>query len=212
MTTKNKSNADRLYKQLVERFVNWTQTRSDIRAAFIVGSRARVDHPADEWADLDIVLITTDPNRYLLTADWIENIGNPLLTFLEPTASGRGMERRVLFEDILDVDFSIIPKREIQKLMQDGSPAEIPDVIRRGMRVLLDKDGIVFQLQGRIPSTELPLPSPPAEHEFLEVINDFWYHVVWTAKKLRRGELWTAKFCLASDDGMACSCHRWLDV
>jgi hypothetical protein len=25
----------------------------DIRAAFIIGSRARADHPADEWSDLD---------------------------------------------------------------------------------------------------------------------------------------------------------------
>jgi len=27
------------------------------------------------------------------------------------------------------------------------------------------------------------------------VVNDFWFHAVWTAKKLRRGELWTAKRC-----------------
>jgi len=29
-------------------------------------------------------------------------------------------------------------------------------------------------------------------------VNDFWFHSVWTAKKLKRGELWTAKFCLDS--------------
>jgi aminoglycoside 6-adenylyltransferase len=26
-------------------------------------------------------------------------------------------------------------------------------------------------------------------------VHDFWFHAVWTAKKLRRGELWTAKSC-----------------
>jgi len=36
---------------------------------------------------------------------------------------------------------------------------------------------------------------PPAQDEFLDLINDFWYHTVWTAKKLRRGELWTAQGC-----------------
>lgn len=69
---KNKSNMDRLYEQLVERFVRWAETLSDIRAAVIIGSRARVDHPADEWADLDIMVITTDPERYVSTRDWIE--------------------------------------------------------------------------------------------------------------------------------------------
>jgi aminoglycoside 6-adenylyltransferase len=44
----------------------------------------------------------------------------------------------------------------------------------------------------------MPLPeaSPfqqPSETVFLNAVNDFWYHTVWTAKHLRRGELWWAK-------------------
>lgn len=109
--TKNKSKTDKLYEQLIERFVRWAETCSDIRGAVIIGSRARVDHPTDEWADLDIMIITTDPERYVSTSDWIENVGNPLLTFVEPTAGGDDMERRVLFEGMLDVDFAIIPKK-----------------------------------------------------------------------------------------------------
>jgi predicted nucleotidyltransferase len=27
-----------------------------IRAAVVIGSRARVDHPADEWSDLDVLI------------------------------------------------------------------------------------------------------------------------------------------------------------
>jgi aminoglycoside 6-adenylyltransferase len=27
-------------------------------------------------------------------------------------------------------------------------------------------------------------------------VHDFWYHALWTAKKLRRGEAATARFCL----------------
>ena len=33
------------------------------------------------------------------------------------------------------------------------------------------------------------------EKAFLNAVNDFWYHAVWTAKHLRRGELWWAKDC-----------------
>ena len=53
----------------------------------------------------------------------------------------------------------------------------------------------------------------PEEGEFLNHVNDFWYHAVWTAKKLRRGELYTAKGCLDSHmkrriREMA-ECHAW---
>jgi len=58
--------------------------------------------------------------------------------------------------------------------------------------VLFDKDGIVEHL---LQVTQAPPSHPPAEDEFLNLIHDFWYHAVWTAKKLRRGELWTAQGC-----------------
>lgn len=198
------ANTTRLYKQVVERFVKWAENVSDIRAAIIIGSRARVDHPADEWADLDIIVITTDPKRYTAKSDWVENIGNPLLTFLEPTATEGEMERRVLFEGMLDVDFSIIPvekfRRRVQQFMKNEIPPQVAtqilDVFRRGMQVLLDKDGMIDQLQTILTSIEtLPLPSP-TQHEFFEVVNDFLYHAIFTAKHLRRGELWWSVTCL----------------
>jgi aminoglycoside 6-adenylyltransferase len=48
-----------------------------------------------------------------------------------------------------------------------------------------------------LPSKLLPLPQSeiPTEDEYLNLVNDFWYHTVWTIKKLLRGELWAAKFC-----------------
>jgi len=197
---KNKSNIDRLYEQLVEGFVRWAKTCSDIRAAVIIGSRARVDHPADEWADLDIIVITTDPKRYISTSDWIENVGNPLITFVEPASTGDDMERRVLFEGMLDVDFAIIPTRRCQQLLQGQVPPElvvqISNVFGRGMRVILDKDGMATQLRTVISSIETPTSRPPTQHEFLEVVNDFIYHAVFTVKHLQRGELWSTVTCL----------------
>jgi aminoglycoside 6-adenylyltransferase len=195
-----KLNTERLYEQLVGRFVKWAETCSDIRAAVIVGSRARVDHPADEWADLDIIVITTNPEHYVSASDWIEKVGNPLMTFVEPTSGGDDMERRVLFEGMLDVDFAIIPMRKAQQLLQGGVPPEIAaqtsNVFGRGMRVILDKDGIAAKLRMIVSSIETPAPSPPTQHEFLEVVNDFLYHAVFTAKHLRRGELWWTVTCL----------------
>jgi len=70
-------------KQLEERFVAWANTRPDIRAAIVIGSRARVERPADEWSDLDIVFFTNNPHYYLSKTDWLESISNPLLTFVQ---------------------------------------------------------------------------------------------------------------------------------
>jgi hypothetical protein len=43
------------YEDLIGRFCKWAEIRSDIRAAILLGSGARIDHSADEWSDLDIV-------------------------------------------------------------------------------------------------------------------------------------------------------------
>ena len=50
------SSATKYYENLEKNFVSWAQAKEDIRAAFMVGSRARSDHPADEWSDMDIIL------------------------------------------------------------------------------------------------------------------------------------------------------------
>ena len=43
------------------------------------------------------------------------------------------------------------------------------------------------------PPAEAEAASPPDAAAFEQVVSDFWYHAVWTAKHLRRGELWWAK-------------------
>jgi aminoglycoside 6-adenylyltransferase len=180
------------YERLIERFVAWAQAEPDIRAAVVIGSRARTDHPADEWADLDIIVFATDVERYIASADWVENVGVHWLTFVEPTLGG-GWERRVLFDGGLDVDFAFDPAHVLGQMVAGDIPPDVADIVRRGVRVLVDKDGLLAQLS----AVDLQAPSykPPAETEFLNLVHDFWYHTVWTVKHLRRGEVWWAKSC-----------------
>ena len=194
------------YEQFIERYVQWAQTDPGTHAAIIIGSRARIDHPADEWSDLDVIVVTSDPQRYLATTDWLENVGNPWLTFIEPTLGG-GMERRVMFEGGLDVDFALTPVEWCQQAVITGLPPDVADMIRRGVRVIVDKDGWAARLL-QMP-TDVPLVSPPTQAEFLEVVNDFWYHTIWTAKHLRRGELWWAKSCC--DDYLKLRLRRMME-
>jgi aminoglycoside 6-adenylyltransferase len=45
-------------------------------------------------------------------------------------------------------------------------------------------------------STEKTSSPQPTQDEFVGVVNDFLYHAVFTAKHMRRGELWWTVTCL----------------
>jgi aminoglycoside 6-adenylyltransferase len=181
------------YDRLISQFVSWAQSEDNVRLAMVIGSRARLDHPADDWSDLDVIIFARDPEPYWQPTGWLHQIGTPWLTFIESTPDGRGFERRVMFEGGLDVDF--VPGRvtDLQAMLDHGFPPDIADMIHRGVRFLVDKDGFAEQVQTS--KLNLPRYQPPAEGEFLNLVNDFWYHTVWTGKHLRRGELWWAKSC-----------------
>jgi hypothetical protein len=47
------------YDDLINRYTAWAEASDDVRAALILGSRTHIDHPADEWSDLDILTFIT---------------------------------------------------------------------------------------------------------------------------------------------------------
>jgi aminoglycoside 6-adenylyltransferase len=166
---------------------DWADQEDDVRAAIVVGSRSRAEVPADEWSDLDVVLFARDPGSLLEREDWVRRFGRVRLTFLEPTAVGGQRERRVLYDDGTDIDFAVVPVEGID----DPAAAEVAS---RGIRILVDKDGAIARRLADLPPTQQP--HPPAQREFDEVVADFFYHSLWAARKLRRGELFTAKLCV----------------
>lgn len=180
-------------QQLLNRFVAWSETNPDIRTVLLIGSHARIDHVADQWSDLDLLVTVTDAPRYLNQTDWLEDLGTLWTTHLEPTPIGNILERRALFEGAIDVDFVFVAQDAMPRLVQT---TEISAVLRRGVRTLIDKDRMMSRIT--LPLGHRIAYQPPTQAEFLNVVNDFWFHAVWTTKKLRRGELWTAKLCLDS--------------
>lgn len=178
--------------QLVEGFAHWAKSQSDIVAVLNQGSRARTDHPADEWADVDLIIFTTNTEKYLRHSEWLQNFGKPIITHLEATAVGDELERRAIFEGGVDVDFSIISSKRLHENVARPNIQDM-DMIRRGVRVLLDKTGTIESKISKLSRATTAIRTPPTSEEFDQVVNDFVYHVYWTAKKLRRGELWTAK-------------------
>lgn len=179
---------------LIEQITRWGMLRSDIRSLTVVGSRARVDRPADQWSDLDLLLVTTDPQPYLVSGDWLDDIAPVRLTFLEATAVGNLVERRVLFDGAHDVDLTFVPTNLIQQMLHADVPDDVATVFRRGTRVMFDKDTLMQRVLASVSPTSIAV-SPLTQAAFRQVVHDFLYHGMWTAKKLRRGEVWVAKMC-----------------
>lgn len=171
----------------VSRFLDevsrWATEQPDVRAAVLLGSQARVDAPADQASDVDVALFVENPAGYLDDAAWIRRFGEPLLSFRERTAVGGFEERRVLFRDGLEVDFAIVPAAVAAEI-----PPEADAVFARGFRVLYT-DGVSFP---ELEPSSIETP-PPTQERFDQLVNDFWYHLLWSAKKLWRGEVLLAK-------------------
>lgn len=182
------------YESLTESILAWARSETNIRAVVVIGSRARTeDHPADEWSDLDLLVVADNPILLIEGVDWLPKIGTPWITFTESTPGDEGYERRVLFEGGLDVDFAPVAAEEMRRMAGKPLPPMIADIFRRGARFILDKDGWAERF--RPVQSDTPAVSAPSESDFLNRVNDFWYHTVWTAKKARRGELWKAVSC-----------------
>lgn len=178
---------DEFYGTFERAFASWAEATDDVRAAFVVGSRARTDHPADELADLDIILYAINSDFYLQNIDWLKKLGNLRLTFVYRTTGGEP-ERLNLFEGGYQVDIVFL---EADKLYQLAMEDITPDNFYRGVRVLVDKDDASKHM---VPSEFKPLPAPPIDEQtFAQVVDMFFFSALYIAKQIIRGELWTAK-------------------
>jgi aminoglycoside 6-adenylyltransferase len=182
------------FDDLIVRHTHWAEATPDVRGMLILGSRARTDHPADEWSDLDLLVFAHNPEQFIHSSEWAVSLAPVWLTFVERTGDGKSWERRTLYKGGLDVDVALNPAEWLDGMVQ-GMPPDYADVVRRGVRVLVDKDGQLAQIQ-QMPLPDTPHFQQPTEQEFLNATSDFWYHTLWSVKHLRRGELWWAKSCV----------------
>lgn len=171
------------------RLLETAQADQQLRAVIVIGSGARQDVPADEFSDLDVIIATQEPDAWLY-GDKPHQLGDIRISFTEPTLGG-GVERRMLYDGSLDVDLLVFTPEQLLNAIHTG---EAGWVMNRGYTVLHDRMNVTPLLERLIPRKATC--NPMGEGEFVNLVNDFFFHAVWTDKKLRRGEVWTAKMCL----------------
>ena len=179
------------YHEIKQRLLLLAKAHAEIKAVVAIGSSTRSDVPADEYSDLDLIIATDDTESWLY-GNLPAELGEVKISFVEPTLGG-GMERRVLFDGWLDVDMIVFTAEQFLNAVNDGTANW---VMNRGYRVLHDKIGAAELLKQKI-TLEIHKPDF-SESKFQNLVSNFYFHTVWAAKKLLRGELWSAKMCLDS--------------
>jgi aminoglycoside 6-adenylyltransferase len=97
------------------------------------------------------------------------------------------VEWLIVYAGGLDFDLAVFPVSAPLTPAQVVE-AHLEEVLARGWRVLLDRDGGMTGLDFPAPQAQ-----PPDAEAFQQAVHGFWRYVERAAKKLRRGELWMAK-------------------
>lgn len=174
------------------RLIQWAEATPDIRALLLFGSHA-VEGRADRWSDLDLIVISTNPDRYLGDEAWLRTFGNlwsATMYRYHPPEKGvpdplGGHLVRVLYEDALECDMLL------SAAPAPGAP--LPDKItmtlRGDHRILLDKDGLL-RSSPAASGARAHSRRPPTSDEFQRTVSDFLLAATETAKWLHAGEVW----------------------
>ncbi len=178
------------YNEIMQKLVSLAKGLELIQAMILFGSRVRSKNTADKYSDYDIIFLVKDVDYFLNTDQWLTQIEEYYISFQEPTAAC-GQERRVFFRDAMDMDFLFYDVKGAERLVADHT---IQAFFSRGYRILVDKIDFNSVIERNKPFEEIKTNF--SEKEFINLANTFWFHSIWSVKKILRGEIWSAKKCV----------------
>jgi len=119
----------------IEDFMRWATKRKDIRAAALVGSYAREE--LDKDSDVDLVIITEAPQKYISNTEWTRVFGKPITKKVEEF--GKLTSLRIWYESGLEIEFGFTTRDWMQTLSKD----EMNQITEDGLRVLFEKEKLL---------------------------------------------------------------------
>ena len=179
------------YLQIKNKILEYAKADDDIKAIIAIGSSTRSDVKADEYSDLDLFIVTTNTEPWF-SGEYPKRFGNVSISFIENTLGG-GKERRCIYDEDKDVDMILLTPEQFEDAINKGVAQW---VMNRGYEVLYDEPDFSSLLKEHI-THSVTAPSM-TEDEFSNMVNDFYFHCIWSYKKLKRGEIWSAKVCVDS--------------
>lgn len=172
-----------------KKILNCAKCDTDIKAIVAIGSSTRDIVKADEFSDLDLIVVTNNINKWF-SGEYPELFGSISISFIEDTLGG-GKEIRCIYDDDKDVDMIIFTPEQFETGIKNGT-AEF--VMNRGYRILYDSCDCYNLINQHIKKV---IHKPEmSQDKFTNIVNDFYFHNIWAYKKLLRGEMWSAKMCI----------------
>lgn len=129
----------------IESFSSWAGRQSDIEAVALVGSHARED--ANEDSDIDLVILTAEPEKHLLDKSWVSIFGEP--QGYQEEDYGKLTSVRVFYASGLEVEFGFVTPDWAKAPIDAGTKR----VVSGGIKVLHDPHGSIAKMLREIDST-----------------------------------------------------------
>lgn len=185
------------YIQTIAQITAWARAEHDIQGVIMIGSQARENRPSDQWSDLDLMVLVGDQDRWMADNAWFERFGAVACHFDEIVPlhflTWRWCVKRVLYTDHRDVDFSILPYAQVEEVF-----AANEHILAKGYQVIYDTGAGALEekLCAILQASEQETPQPLSAAALHELVSDLLFHVIWSFKKIKRGELWVALGCI----------------
>ncbi len=119
--------------EFLRRVQEWAEQQADIEAVLLVGSYARGAARPD--SDVDLVILTTRPERYVDSVSFAGQFGS--ISKWQTEDWGRVTSQRVWYQDGLEVEFGITLPDWSARPLDPGTRAVLSD----GAQVVFDRSG-----------------------------------------------------------------------
>ncbi len=133
-------------ENLINLVIDWAKSEEGVLGVALVGSHARGEARQD--SDIDLVIISSDPYRYIDDSSWISSFGE--IKSCKTEDWGILTSLRVFFRDGLEVEFGF-SSLEWVAIPPDSGTAE---VVADGMKILFDSKGLLTRLQEEVSRKE----------------------------------------------------------
>jgi aminoglycoside 6-adenylyltransferase len=169
----------------------WGEREDAVRALVLTSGRAVDGGRVDLVSDYDVVAVLAEVARFDAEAAYerpLARWGDEHLVHGVQTSF-----RGVVYENGVKVDWSLWPVEAARRVGEHG----LTDDLDVGYRVLLDKDGLTASWPP--PAFRAHVPEPPAEQQYVALVEEFWWEATYVAKGLWRDELFFTRFVLDAD-------------